>query len=129
MEHRTSYKVYYEDTDCLGMVYHANYLKYLERGRTEYVAHHGKDIRSWNDEGYYIVVYALQIKFKKAAILGDTLDVNSSFSMISPFRGLFRQRIERSGELIVEADVELVCLDRNQQIQEFPVPLRSIKET
>src|SRR5947207_11745337 len=45
MEHRVAYKVYYEDTDCLGVVYYANYLKYLERGRTEFVGAQGRDIR------------------------------------------------------------------------------------
>ncbi|MFL5800449.1 MAG: thioesterase, partial [Roseiflexaceae bacterium] len=48
MEHRVAYKVYYEDTDCLGVVYYANYLKYLERGRTEFVGAQGRDIRDWN---------------------------------------------------------------------------------
>lgn len=126
MEHRVTYKVYYEDTDCLGVVYHANYLKYLERGRTEFVAYHSMDIRAWNDAGYYILVYAMNIRFKKSATLGDTLDVVSTFALPSAFRGLFRQRIERQGERIIEADVELICLDRNQNLQEFPPDFKAM---
>ena len=120
MEHRVSYKVYYEDTDSLGVVYYANYLKYLERGRTEYVGRSGRDIRDWNADGYYFVVYAMTIKFRKPGELGDLLDVVSEFSLQSAYRALFRQRIERAGETLVEADVEIVCLDRARQIQEFP---------
>lgn len=120
MEHRVTYKVYYEDTDCIGIVYHANYLKYMERGRTEYIAHHGRDIQEWNQLGFYFVVYSMTIKFRKAATLGDILDVISTFTLTSQFRGLFRQRIEREGVLIVEAEVELVCLDANQSLQPMP---------
>ena len=120
MEHRVAYKVYYEDTDCLGVVYYANYLKYLERGRTEFVGAHGRDIRDWNKDGYNFVVYAMNIRFRRAASLGDLLDVVSSFKLSSSYRGLFHQRIERGGELIVEADVEIVCLDARQELIEFP---------
>jgi acyl-CoA thioester hydrolase len=120
MEHRVAYKVYYEDTDSLGVVYYANYLKYLERGRTEYVGQSGRDIRDWNADGYYFVVYAMTIHFRKPAELGDLVDVVSTFALQSPYRGLFRQRIERAGELLVDADVEIVCLSRARQIQEFP---------
>lgn len=120
MEHRVSYKVYYEDTDSLGVVYYANYLKYLERGRTEYVGQSGRDVRDWNADGFYFVVYAMTIRFRKPAELGDLVDVVSDFSLTSAFRGLFRQRIERAGEVLVVADVEIVCLDRGRTICEFP---------
>jgi acyl-CoA thioester hydrolase len=56
VEHRLICKVYYEDTDALGVVYHANYLKYMERARSEYVELFGKPIWEWNRLGYYIVV-------------------------------------------------------------------------
>lgn len=126
MEHCVSYKVYYEDTDCLGVVYHANYLKYLERGRTEFVGTLGKPISEWNHNGYYFVVYAMNIKFKRAAFLNDSLDVITTFQLNSPFRGLFRQRIERANELVIEADVEIVCLDPGRAIREFPEPFHAL---
>ncbi len=121
MNHRVSYKVYYEDTDSLGVVYYANYLKYIERGRTEYIGEiTGRDIRLWNKEGYNFVVYAMNIKFKKSAELGDMIDVVTVFERASAYRGIFKQRVERAGELIVEADVEIVCLDKDRKIREFP---------
>src|SRR5690349_13127909 len=125
MDHRVSYKVYYEDTDSLGVVYYANYLKYLERGRTEFVDQLGRPIRDWNADGYYFVVYSMTIRFRKPAELGDTITVSSTFTLPSAFRSLFRQRIERDGDLIVEADVEVVCLDQQRQLREFPELFRT----
>ncbi len=125
MEHRLICKVYYEDTDALGVVYHANYLKYMERARSEYVELFGKPIWEWNRLGYYIVVYAMNIRFKRAAQLGDTLEVVSTFSLQSPYRGLFKQRVERDGQVYVEADVELTCLDPQRNLREFPPEFRS----
>jgi acyl-CoA thioester hydrolase len=126
MQHRVSFKVYYEDTDCLGVVYHANYLKYLERGRTEFVTHTGKSIAAWNRDGIAVVVYAIELKFKKPAVLEDTVEVISTFRVDSDYRGTFEQRIERQGELLVEAQVEIVCLDDRQQLRELPEQLRRL---
>lgn len=120
MENRVSYKIYYEDTDSLGVVYYANYLKYLERGRTELVGQAGRDIRYWNEAGYYFVVYAMSIRFRKPAELGDMIDVVSAYALPSAYRAVFKQRIERSGETLVEADVEVVCLNRERVVREFP---------
>ena len=120
MEQRVSYKIYYEDTDSLGVVYYANYLKYLERGRTEFVGQQGRDIREWNRLGYNFVVYSMNIRFRRPATLRDMIDVVSSFELKSAFRGLFHQRVERQGETLVEAEVEIVCLDNSQQLREFP---------
>lgn len=120
MEQKVSFKVYYEDTDCLGIVYHANYLKYFERGRTEFIESFGKKIGDFNTDGYFFVVYSMKIRFRKPAYLGDVVDVISKFRLDSEFRGLFYQRIERSGELLVDADVEVVCLDKERKLREFP---------
>jgi acyl-CoA thioester hydrolase len=128
MEHRLPVKVYYEDTDSLGMVYHANYLKYMERGRSEYVGLLGTSIKELNSAGYAIVVYAMEIRFRRAAELGDELEVVSSFRLASPYRGVFRQRVERRGELIVEAEVEIVCLDDRRKLRAFPPELTDAQE-
>ncbi|HEY6798223.1 MAG TPA: YbgC/FadM family acyl-CoA thioesterase [Kineosporiaceae bacterium] len=126
MDHRVSYKVYYEDTDCLGIVYYANYLKFMERGRTEFLAAQGKAVQDWNRDGYLIVVHALQMTFRRTATLGDVLDVISTFTLTSRFRGRFHQRIERSGEVVVTAEVEVVCLDDDQQLVSFPAELQAL---
>lgn len=120
MEDRVSYKIYYEDTDSLGVVYYANYLKYLERGRTEYVGKLGRDVADWNRDGYYFVVYSVNLKFRRSARLSDIVEVVSSFKMQTAYRGLFLQRIERDGELLVGGEIELVCVGPEQQLREFP---------
>jgi acyl-CoA thioester hydrolase len=120
MEHRVAYKIYYEDTDSLGVVYYANYLKYLERGRSEYVGAQGRPVQDWNRAGYYFVVYGLTMKFKKPAGLGDIIEVVSTFTPGSAYRGRFSQQIERRGETLVEAEIDLVCVDPHQQLREFP---------
>lgn len=127
MEHTVSYKVYYEDTDSLGIVYYANYLKYMERGRSEFVAAHaGRTVQDWNRDGVLIVVHSLQMTFRQAAGLGDMLDVVSSFSLASRYRGTFHQRVERAGEVVTTADVEVVCLDATRQLVSFPDALRAM---
>ncbi|MBK8469428.1 MAG: YbgC/FadM family acyl-CoA thioesterase [Candidatus Phosphoribacter sp.] len=126
MEQRVSYRVYYEDTDSLGVVYYANYFKFMERGRSEFLSGRGKSIADWNAEGFLIVVHSVQANFKKAAVLGDLVDVVTTFTVPSVYRGRFSQRIERAGELLVEGTVDVVCLNRDQNLVEFPAGLRAL---
>ncbi len=120
MEKRIDVKVYYEDTDCLGIVYHANYLKFFERGRTDYIDSLGKPIIEWNREGYNFAVYQMQIKFRQAARLGDLCQVVTRHVGGSPYRKELEQRLELNGENVIEALVELVCLDDKLELMEFP---------
>jgi len=120
VEHRVAYKIYYEDTDSLGVVYYANYLKYLERGRTEWVGAQGRPIQDWNHDGYNFVVYGLTMKFKQPATLGDVVEVVTSVALTSAYRARFAQRIEVRGAVAVEAEVDIVCVDGRRQLREFP---------
>jgi tol-pal system-associated acyl-CoA thioesterase len=124
--HTVSYTVYYEDTDSLGVVYYANYLRFMERGRSELLGSTGTTVADWNAAGYLLVVHSLTMKFKRAARLSDRLDVVTSVTSDSPYRITFRQRIERAGELITEADVVVVCLNRKEQLTEVPEALRAL---
>lgn len=128
MPKRCSYTVYYEDTDALAMVYYANYFKYFERGRTEYLAEAGTPIAELNASGVLIVVHSVNATFRKPATLGDRIDVVSTFTVPSPFRARFNQRIERSGELLVDAVIDVVCLNAQQQLTEVPELLRRLAE-
>ncbi|HEY3446314.1 MAG TPA: YbgC/FadM family acyl-CoA thioesterase [Myxococcales bacterium] len=123
-EYRIPCKVYYEDTDCQGVVYHANYLKYFERGRTEFLAAHGlnvADVAKHQDTNF--VVYRIDVSFKQGAELGDLLEVVSRARVVSPYRVTFDQRIEcptRQPKLMVTATVELVCIDRQKTLKQVP---------
>ena len=125
MEKKLEIKVYYEDTDCLGIVYYANYLKYFERGRTEYINSLDKSISDWNREGFNFAVYEMHIKFRKAAKLGDVCQVITKTAGGSEYRKKMEQRLECDGDLITEAVVDLVCLDENLELREFPEGLFS----
>jgi tol-pal system-associated acyl-CoA thioesterase len=129
VQHEVSYKVYYEDTDSLGVVYYANYFKFMERGRTELLGAYGKTVEQYNREGVLIVVHEVKAKFRKAAVLGDLLTVVSTLTIDSRFRGIFHQRIERDGDLIVDGEVSIVCIDADQQLIEFPADLRELAAT
>ena len=124
--HRVSYRVYYEDTDALGIVYYANYFRFLERGRTEYIASRGTDLAVVNRGGHLIVVHSVQATFRIGAELGDLLDVVTEFSLPSPFRGRFIQRIERDGALVLDAVVDVACLDADRRLTEFPPALKAL---
>ena len=115
-------KVYYEDTDCLGVVYHANYLKYFERARTEMVTERGKPIEAWNAEGFNFVVFKMEITWHKPAKLNERLKVRSErMKGSSPYRLKLDQRLYRGEELLTEAEVHVVCLDRDLKLQKIPV--------
>jgi acyl-CoA thioester hydrolase len=124
VEGRIKVKVYYEDTDCLGVVYYANYLKYYERGRTEYINELGKPIAEWNAEGANFAVFKMDITWFKPARLGDEIDVVTVVEPGTPFRMRMSQKLLRGEELINEANVQLVCLDERMELREFPDELR-----
>ncbi len=121
-----SYTVYYEDTDSLGVVYYANYLKFMERGRSELLATTGKNVADWNREGYLLVVHSLTLSFKRPAVLSDRLDVITSVASDSPYRVRFQQRIERDGALITTGDVVVVCIDPDGRLIKMPPGLRAL---
>ncbi|MBW2455734.1 MAG: YbgC/FadM family acyl-CoA thioesterase [Deltaproteobacteria bacterium] len=120
MEQRLPVKVYYEDTDCLGVVYHANYLKFFERGRSEFISARGKEISVWNDEGVIFAVFKMEVTFHLAARLGDRCEVVTRLVPGSPYRMKMDQKLMRGDELLTEAMVDVVCLDADFELREFP---------
>ena len=128
MQQSVSFKVYYEDTDSLGVVYYANYFKFMERGPTEFLTHQGRPVADWNADGFLLVVHSVQATFKKPAVLGDVAGLVTTCTVPSVFRGRFAQRVERGGELLVDGIVDVVCLDANQNLIEFPPQLRALAD-
>jgi tol-pal system-associated acyl-CoA thioesterase len=132
MEHRVAFTVYYEDTDSLGVVYYANYFKFMERGRSEFVAARtGRPVQDWNADGFSLVVHKVEATFRLGARLGDVVDVVSTFSVESPFRGRFAQCVERAatGEVCVQGHVDVVCLDAaTGRLIELPAALAALAD-
>ena len=105
-------KVYYEDTDAGGVVYHANYLKFLERARTEALQSIGYSNQKVKiDFGSLIVVKACNIEYKKPASLEDELTIRSFVKSITKTSFFMNQIITKGEETIVEAQVHLVFVN------------------
>ncbi len=118
--HEFDIQIYYEDTDFSGVVYHANYLRFFDRAR-EHVLGAEELVRMWNDDGVGFVVYKVQMAFKDGAVFGDTITIKSTARLESEYRVSFDQRAyrKRDDKLLVEATIEMVCIDR----QKRPVPI------
>ncbi len=114
-------KVYYEDTDSLGIVYYANYLKYFERARTEMFASAGRSLHDWNQMGCNFAVSKANVTFHSPARLSDKCIVHTSrLTSRSPYRVKLHQQLFREEVLLTEAMIHLVCLDHELALREFP---------
>ena len=114
-------KVYYEDTDSGGVVYYANYLKYMERARTEALFSIGYSNRKIQKEfESLIIVKSCNIEYKKSAFLEDELTVRSFVKSITKTSFFMNQIITRDEEIIVEAQVHLVFVDKKGKPIKIP---------
>ncbi|BBO22059.1 Tol-pal system-associated acyl-CoA thioesterase [Candidatus Desulfobacillus denitrificans] len=105
-------RVYYEDTDTAGIVYYANYLRYLDRGRTEWLRALGvEQLRLAEETGIVFAVRSLNIEYLKPARLDDRLAVLTELTLAGRAQVMLKQWIERGGETLVEATVRVACLD------------------
>ena len=114
-------KVYYEDTDAGGIVYYANYLKFLERARTEALftlGFNNKKIKE--DFGSLIMVKSCNIEYKKSALLEDELNIRSFVKSISKTSFFMNQFITRGEDIIVEAKVHLVFINNKGKPMRIP---------
>ena len=120
-------KVYYEDTDAGGVVYYANYLKYLERARTEALSTIGlSNTKIKNDFGALIIVKSCNIEYKKSAYLEDDLQIKSFVDSTSKTSFLMNQSIFKDEELIVEAKIHLVFI--NEKFKPVKIPEKILSE-
>jgi len=111
-EQRLSITVYYEDTDAGGVVYYANYLRFLERARTEWLRGLGfAPSALLRDTGLAFAVRDLTVEFLKPARLDDVLTVTAGVADHGRAQVVFAQRIECAGELLLTARVRVACLD------------------
>jgi acyl-CoA thioester hydrolase len=120
-------KVYYEDTDLGGVVYYANYLKFLERARTEALVSLGFSNKKIKDEfGALIIVKSCNIEYKKSAHLEDELNIRSFVKSITKTSFFMNQFITKGDETIVEAQVHLVFI--NQKGKPIKIPETLFKD-
>ncbi len=127
--HTLIVRVYYEDTDFTGIVYHANYLRYMERGRTNYLRLIGADHRKLFEEteqeapGFAFVVRSMNIDFLKPARMDDLLHVISEPNEVKGASVTIRQRVMRGDDVLVQADVRVAFISGGRA-KPIPRPLR-----
>jgi len=119
-------RVYYADTDAGGVVYHATYLNFFERARTEWLRHLGFELPAMAHAGCMFIVRRMQLRFIRPALLDDLVQV--SVEAVQPGRAQITvaQRAHRSGALLVEANVNLACVNpRSLRPIALPAPLHA----
>lgn len=122
-------RVYYEDTDCGNMVYYANYLRYMERSRTEYLRGRGIDLAKLREEGVTFVVVTADVKYRSPARYDDLLDVESKITDISSASVTFETLVHRhKGPLLVKGTVRLACTGKGGHIKRIPENIRTLLE-
>ena len=123
--HEMQVRIYYEDTDFSGVVYHSNYLKYMERSRTEWLRlleiYH-TDLA--NDDSAF-AIHRMTLKFGPPAVIDDLLTVKTKLEKLTGARSFLRQEVWRDDTLIVGADVEVAFINHGGGAKRFPDDLRA----
>ncbi|HEU4659267.1 MAG TPA: tol-pal system-associated acyl-CoA thioesterase [Pseudolabrys sp.] len=128
-KHHQQVRVYYEDTDFSGIVYHASYLRFMERGRTNYLRLIGADHRALFEQtekeapGFAFVVRHMDIHFNKPAFMDDVLDIVTTPKEVKGASVMLNQKVIRGDDLIVEADVQVAFVSSGRA-RPIPKPLR-----
>ncbi len=126
LSHSLPLRVYYEDTDAAGMVYHANYLKFAERGRSEMLRSLGFPHRKLAaEEGVGFAVRRCSIEYLAPAWLEDALVVDTTLVELGAATLNLRQQIRRAGELLADLDVLVACIGRDGRPRRVPGALRA----
>jgi len=124
--HTFRIKIYYEDTDAGGVVYYANYLRFMERGRTELLSDKGINVAEYHDKGYFFPVVHVDIHYRRPAKLGEIVEVSSEVIEMTNASITFKQEIFRDDAVLVEATVKLACINRDGKPQRIPSGLASL---
>lgn len=124
-------RIYYEDTDCGGVVYYANYLKYFERGRTQYLEDRGLSVRGLLKEGTQFLVVHAELDYRSPARYGETLTIATKLSAIGnasiTFSHVIRERT--SHRVVVEGSAKLVTVDLEGKVKRLEKSLVAALES
>jgi acyl-CoA thioester hydrolase len=127
--HKLKIRVYYEDTDAGGIVYHARYLAFAERGRTEMLREAGyAHAQIFREKGIAFAVVSMKIDYKAPARLDDLLTLESLVVRVGGASMEIQQDIYRDGQLLTEIRVTLVCIDSGFKAVRVPAEIRRIYE-
>jgi|TARA_B110000027_G_scaffold118002_1_gene129717 acyl-CoA thioester hydrolase len=121
--------VYYEDTDMAGIVYYANYLRYIERARSEIVEELGIDQRAMRDVGIVFAVTRVEADYLGSARLGDRVQVVTTHYAPGAVRWVFDQTVELDGKPIFRAKVTAACMTIEGKPTRLPAEIRALKQS
>ena len=124
MTHRFPIRVYYEDTDLAGIVYYANYLKFIERARSEWVRELGIDQVEMKAEGLVFAVRRVEADYLLPAKFDDQLIVETTIDEGSGVRLVVRQEVKRADVSLFVAIVTIVCIQANGAVARLPAAIR-----
>jgi len=121
-------RIYYEDTDAAGVVYHASYLKFFERARTEYFRERGLGVAELADAGFVFPVIRMEIDFKAPALHDELVSIITRPERVGGSSFTVRQQVVRpsDGRLLVEAQVTLACISPHRKARRIPEHIRRI---
>ena len=119
-EGRLEKKIYYHDTDCGGVVYHAAYLDHLEEGRTEFLRERGIDVGELARAGTIFPVIHIEVDYKCPAVYGDTVRIATSIEKVGHASIDFAQEIKKGDTLLLKAKVVCACVDSNLKAKPIP---------
>ncbi len=123
--HSFTCRVYYEDTDMAGIVYYANYLKFIERARSEWVRSLGVDQGKLKEEdGIVFAVRRIEADYLRSAVFDDELTITTEMKSLSPARIILEQVVRRDSDVVFQADVTLVAMTENGKPTRLPSVFR-----
>jgi acyl-CoA thioester hydrolase len=126
MSHVFSLRVYYEDTDMAGIVYYANYLRYIERARSDWVRDLGIDQLQMKADGVVFAVRRVEADYIAPARFDDELDVVTALTDVTPARMVMAQEVRRGEQVLFTAQVTVVCINQGGRPARLPAKLRSM---
>jgi acyl-CoA thioester hydrolase len=118
-------RVRYAETDRMGLLHHANYLVYFEQGRTELLRQMGRNYKDVEDQGFYLVLVKIEVRYRQPARYDDLLTLRTTVTRTTPVRIEHRYEVFRDGQLLAEGSSTLACVDKDGQLQALPEWLHS----
>lgn len=125
MTHRFPIRVYYEDTDMAGIVYYANYLKFIERGRSEWLRALGVDQTAMKAQGVVFAARRIEADYIAPARFDDALVVETRITALTPARIVMAQDVARDGAVLFSASVTIVCVGAHGRATRIPEAVRA----
>jgi acyl-CoA thioester hydrolase len=123
-------RVYYEDTDCGGVVYYANYLRFLERARTEFLRDRGIDVADFAGRGIVFVVTRVDLSYRSPARYNDLLDVETAVKEMTRTTFTLSHAIRRhdTGRIVAEGEITLACINARGKPDRLPDGVAKVLE-